>query len=84
MLGFELAPEAGLGAELPGLLGLVLVGGKAMARMFSRRVRRVEVVWVMRAEGGVRRGWVVYRKGQEKPTSAAARVAGRRERESDT
>ncbi len=64
MLGFELTPavETGLWAEL-GLLGVSLsvsvvllvllwfvgVGGKAMARMFSRRVRRVVVVWVMRA-----------------------------------
>lgn len=28
---------------------VVGVGGKAMARMFSRRVRSVVVVWVMRA-----------------------------------
>jgi hypothetical protein len=30
----------------------VVVAGRAMARMFSRRVRRVDVVWVMRAGKG--------------------------------
>ncbi len=63
MLGCDLPPVTELWLKLELLLlvvslllvvmvGFVEVGGKAMARMFSRRVRRVVVVWVMRAKLG--------------------------------